>query len=219
MNPLILHPATPTELLTHVLNHRRHPTTLVIASAKQPFLDALAHQVDTSPQDPQSIQVLHKTLIQTAVSRHIRVAFAPTPAHLRAYLAAFAPRDDDGIIPAAPPPGGAAHVVSRGGPPPLLLVYGFLEVHRLTSEWSAQGIAGSAAALVEAAARTRLRAAVVEPRGGGDGFDSLEEFLAEGVPMLSGAARTDSGAWAGRNVEAGRVLGRWFVPDREHHVI
>jgi hypothetical protein len=200
-SPVILAPVTPSELVSQIIARHRHPTTILIASAKQPFLEALAYEVQSQDEKQQN-HLLHKSLLQTAVSRHIRLVFTPTVAHLRAYLSTFS--QGDSKIPAPPNPKGtdAAN--------PLLLVYGFLEVHRVTTEWSAQGIANSAAALVEAAARNSFRAAVVEPRGGGDEFEALDEFLGEEVPLLSGTLRKESGAWNGRTVVIRRVLGRWF---------
>jgi hypothetical protein len=80
----------------------------------------------------------------------------------------------------------------------------------MTTEWSAQGLGTSAASLVDAAIRNGFRAAIVEPRGGGDGFESWSEFAEEQAPMLSGTIMKESGTWAGRKVEIGRILGRWF---------
>lgn len=205
-SPLILTPATPSELFIDILAQHRYPTTIIVASAKQPFLDALAYEAK-SQDEPQQSRLLHKTPLQTAISRHIRLVFTPTVTHLRAYLSAFTQADSR--IPAPP------NLKPSGARSSLLLVYGFLEVHRVTSEWSAQGIANSAAALVDAAARNSLGAGVVEPRGGGDGFEGLDEFLGENVPLLSGTLMRDSGAWNGRTVEIRRVLGRWFETEPE----
>lgn len=200
-SPIILAPVTPSELFLYVLTHHRYPTTIVVASSKQPFLDALTLEVK-SQDEPQQDRLLQKTLLQTAISRHIRLVFTPTVTHLRAYLATFSQEDSKIRAPPNFEPSGAGD--------PLLLVYGFLEVHRVTSEWSAQGIANSAATLVEAAARNSLRATVAEPRGGGQGFEGLDEFLGENVPVLSGALMKESGAWNARTVEIRRVLCRWF---------
>lgn len=208
-SPIILSPVTPSELFLYILAHHRYPTTIVVASAKQPFLDALTLEVK-SQKEPQQDRLLQKTLLQTAISRHIHLVFTPTVTHLRAYLSTFS-REDSKIR--APP-----NFKANGTGDSLLLVYGFLEVHRVTSEWSAQGIANSAAALVEAAATNSLRATVVEPRGGGQGFERLDEFLGEDVPVLSGTLMRDSGAWNGRTVQIRRVLSRWFEiePEGQH---
>lgn len=108
-----------------------------------------------------------------------------------------------------------------------MLVYGFLGLHRDTSEWSAQGISATAAGLVEAARRTGFGAVVVDAPmfAAGEEEDRLAEgignvaaglaMLEEEVPLLSGSvARAggdfDEAAWTGRKVSVDRVLGRWF---------
>ena len=89
-----------------------------------------------------------------------------------------------------------------------MVMYGLLGLHRDGSEWSAQGISNSLAALVECAAREAFRPVIVEPKGVA-GHEELDQILAEKVPLLSEASMRD-GAWTERTVELGRVLGRWF---------
>jgi hypothetical protein len=113
------------------------------------------------------------------------------------------------------------------------VVYGFLSLHRGTSEWSVQGLGASAAGLVEGALGSGFRVVVVEeeeehllhPRGQGGGDDDgpaaaagqgLKELLEERVPVLSGSGvrrvggELEGSGWAGKTVGVGRVLGRWF---------
>lgn len=208
-SPIIIPPATPSELITYILANHRYPTTIIILSYKQPFLDALIHEVQSTEHESNHT-LLHKCLLQTAVARHLRMVFAPTITHLRSYLTIFAVNDD-----AASKFNPPQDYNTRPRKPPLLLVYGLLEGHRVTDEWSAQGITNTAAALVEAAARNSLTAGVVEPRGGGDGLDNLDDFLNEQVPVLSGTVMRESGAWSGRTVDVRSVLGRWFAEQPE----
>lgn len=111
---------------------------------------------------------------------------------------------------------------------PLLVVYGLLELHRDTSEWSAQGLGNSVAGLVEAGWRTGRKVVLLEERGmgddlgDGDGNVGTEErrkgrgrVWEERVPMLNGSVRragleSEDGGWSGRTVEVGRILARWF---------
>lgn len=151
------------------------------------------------------------------------MVFIPTVSHLRAYLSVFNPVDTK-IPPPPPPQDSVPGNIKR----PLLLVYGFLGLHRDTSEWSAQGISATAAGLIEAAKRTGFWAVVVDSPMIAAGEDE-EERLAEGtgsvvaglamleeeVPLLSGSvARAvgdfDEAAWTGRKVTVDRILGRWF---------
>jgi hypothetical protein len=158
-------------------------------------------------------------LYQAAVARHIRIVFIPTVSHLRAFLAIFDPADST----TAPPPPEArlglddcSSTGRRSRRPPLLLLYGFLELHRDTSEWSAQGLGSTTAALVEAAARHGFRAAVVEVRAVGTSWRSrrttTRELLEEEMPILHGNAKRLGGnlGWSGRTVQVKRILGRWF---------
>ncbi|KAL7786321.1 hypothetical protein V8C37DRAFT_295521 [Trichoderma ceciliae] len=228
-HPIVLAPATPSELLQHIISHHRFPTTILIGWPKQTFIEALAEDVrqqlalqlalqqdeaGDGDRNEDASTVLHplqrKSLLQAAISRHIRLLFVPSSTHLRAYLGTFSASDSK--IPPPPSPvdsDGSDPRYNTGTPMPMLLVYGFLELHRDGTEWSAQGIGTTAAFLVEAAARNCFRAAVAEPRGA-MGFEQVDEFLGENVPVLSGTATKNDGTWSGRTVPIRRVLSRWF---------
>ncbi|ROV99495.1 hypothetical protein VMCG_06296 [Cytospora schulzeri] len=233
--PIILSPALPSELLTYIIQQETYPTTLIICSSRAEFLTHLISDVQdkpTRPPHPESDQnaLISSPLYQVAIARHIRMVFVPTVAHLRAHLSVFT--NEDSKVPPPPPPPPAPPPAHAARGQPLLLVYGFLDLHRDTSEWSAQGVSSTAASLVEAARRTGFRAVVVNhPRrppvrsegggvgaedGGGNERAGAEEWLlAEEVTVLSASARKvgadlDDAAWTGRKVTLGRVLGRWF---------
>lgn len=233
--PLILSPALPSELLAHIIQHETYPTTLLICSPRAEFLASLMDDIwnpqtyPDAPTDPSSLPaattLLAAPLYQVAVARHIRLVFIPTVSHLRAYLSVFSPADSK--VPSPPPTSTLAR--GSGKKQPLLMVYGFLGLHRDTSEWSAQGISATAAALVDVALKCGLRAVVVDAPGpavreesaeGGKGMSVVNEggaktMLAEEVPLLSASVvraggDLDDAAWTGRKVSLGRVLGRWF---------
>ncbi|KAL7942649.1 hypothetical protein V8C42DRAFT_331548 [Trichoderma barbatum] len=238
--PIVLSPSTPSELLEYIISHHRYPTTILIGWPKQMFIEGLVEDVilhlslqqnppttgataensvenrtETEPSDIPSSN-LHplqrKTLLQTAVSRHIRLLFVPSSTHLRAYLGTFSATESK-----IPPP--ASPDLDDSDPrckteTPLLLVYGFLELHRDGIDWSAQGIGTTAAYLVEAAARNSFRAAIAEPRGA-KGLELLDDFLDEKVPILSGTAVKDDGTWSGRTVPIRAVLSRWFEFEKD----
>jgi hypothetical protein len=155
--------------------------------------------------------LLSSPLYQIATSRHIRVVYVPTVTHLRAYLSVFSP--DDSRVPV--PPSNFAATMRHSKPH--ILLYGFLELHRHTSEWSAQGLGNTTSALVELAHHLSWQALVIEPRRD-TRATPLEGVLRETVPIVSGlngGARwlgpdSEDGVWSGRTVEVGRVLGRWF---------
>lgn len=112
---------------------------------------------------------------------------------------------------------------------PLLVVYGLVELHRDTSEWSAQGMGNSLAGLVEAGWRCRRKIVLVEERKDSretqvidaEGVERDEQEIRlrkcweERLPMLNGSVKragleSEDGGWSGRTVEVGRVLARWF---------
>lgn len=174
--------------------------------------------LDPEPPDGPPARItplLQPSIHRVAIAKHIRVIFVPSVSHLRAWLTVFPPVSATTV---PPPPPAAAPVFSRKTETaPLLLLFGFLDLHRDTSEWSAQGLSNSCATLVEAAREKGMRATVVEPSKDWDGeVRAAEDVLEEEMPMLSGAERRavrdqDEGSgWVGRTVSVRRVLGRWF---------
>lgn len=113
-------------------------------------------------------------------------------------------------------------------------MYGVVGLHRDTSEWSAQALGNTLAAVVEAGYRNNQNLVVFEERVVGDEpdyFNGDEEITEEEVraarrremvkgweeevPMLNGGTwkgktGESEGGWSGRPVEVGRIIGRWF---------
>ncbi|CAG8982532.1 hypothetical protein HYALB_00002315 [Hymenoscyphus albidus] len=237
--PLALPPVLPSELLEYVLSHQAYPTTIIICQPRASFLTSLLNSVDTTPHDnlgdTQSPLPRHNLLVPTlhqiATSKHINLVFVPTVSHLRAVLPAFPPTPAD-----EKPP--LQKFDKPGRQVPLLVVYGLVELHRDTSEWSAQGLSNSVSNLVEAGWRSERRVVAIEDRGLDEEYyetvleEGEEEGVEEGteddrkwkqlckvweqrVPILNGSVKragldSEDGAWSGRTVEVGRVLGRWF---------
>ncbi|KAJ1331836.1 hypothetical protein MN608_05299 [Microdochium nivale] len=296
------------------------PTTLIICSSRADFVASLINEVlqnadaarrklvpvvrnnDVPVQSADYIHASYPHLVtsplhQLVTSRHVRTLYMPTATHLRAYLSVASPLSSPSLSHAQR--GGetehgltetveAAAAASSGGG--TTVIYGFLDLHRGTSEWSAQGLSHSSSTLVEYAHQLSLENLfLVEPAGksgrgdhasswhgneddeGGsshhpahrhgygdddgnddDGRDdddgdigattsaashwghdtddvggnappkqqrlAIEDVLAENVPLLSGGGSTlrklgldgDELGWAGRTVQVGRVLKRWF---------
>jgi len=151
--------------------------------------------------------LLLPTLHQIATARHINLVFIPTLSHLRAYVTVF---NSKRVGVGAPP---EKQFDRPGKKSPLLVVYGLIELHRDTSEWSAQGLGSSVAAVLEAGFRGGRGVVVLEEKanednGGGKAWE-------ERMPMLNGSVRragmeSEDGGWSGRTIEVGRVLARWF---------
>jgi hypothetical protein len=143
------------------------------------------------------------------------MAFINTVSHLRAYLAAFPGSAGEKGVSIAETK--LKNVVTEGISP-MIVVYGLVGLHRDTSEWSAQGLGNSTAALVEVAWRMGQRVVVIEEKLD-DGRDELggvdERVWEERVPILNGNVRPagledEDALWSWRTVEVRRVLGRWF---------
>jgi hypothetical protein len=244
MQPLALPPATPSELLTYVLAHQAHPTTLIICQPRANFLTSLLNSIDQTsplpnPNETETVEspssppepapghpLLIPTLHQIATSKSVKVVFIPTVSHLRAFVAAFDEVDQD-VLP-------VPQLEKQGKQSPLIVVYGLVGLHRDTSEWSAQGLGNSVSALVEVGESWGKRVVCFEEREGEDLDDvqELEDEVSEGrmlkevcrvweqrVPMLNGSVRragmsSEDDAWSGRTVEVGRIFGRWFIFDK-----
>ncbi|TVY55232.1 hypothetical protein LSUE1_G009604, partial [Lachnellula suecica] len=155
--PLALQPTLPSELLTYILSHNAQPVTLIICQPRAKFLSSLKRSTtsrqtapppENEPQDAASEQapphpLLIPTLQQIATSRSMKLVFIPTVSHLRAYLAVF-------TSPEGKEKRQYKEGQEKGKKAPLLVAYGLVELHKDTSEWSAQGLGNSVAGLVEA---------------------------------------------------------------------
>ncbi|EFY92468.1 hypothetical protein J3459_002578 [Metarhizium acridum] len=209
LQPTILRPVTPSELFQYLIANTTYPTTVVIAWPRDQFTSALVEDIRRQEShladgnDEPSHPLLRATLLQTAISRHINIVFAPTVTHLRAHLSTFSAFKSG--IPAPPRSDSLRE-------PPALIVYGLLDIHRDGMEWSAQGISLSTAAFVESAFRNKFRAVVVEARRSSD-QEELEQSLKENVPVLTGTPLKEDGSWSGPIVPLSRVLGSWFKID------
>jgi len=215
--PVVFSPASPSELLSFIVNDCVSPTTLIICSPRPHFISTLVADVslrsdrdqgeaksDAQPEKAEN-PLLEAPLYQVAVSRHTRLIFVATVSHLRAVLSTFSLKDSP--IPAPP---AQSSVIQEGGRCPLLVVYGLLEIHRDTSEWSAQGLGSTAAGLVEAATRDTLQAVIIEPWR-----PDHAGYLDEAMPILSRSAHrigqtVGDVSWTGRTVSVRQALGRWF---------
>ncbi|PVH83566.1 hypothetical protein DL98DRAFT_454660 [Cadophora sp. DSE1049] len=247
--PLTLTPALPTDLLTYILTHQSYPTTLIICETRSNFLSSLQRcmpntvqqqpplhvepsspvpaEIEAEPQRATCHPLLVATLHQIVTSRYVNLAFIPTLSHLRAYLAVFSGEANGqrGEEEGGPP---KQQFEKMGNRTPLLVVYGLVALHRDTSEWSAQGLGSSVAALVEGGWRGGRGVVVLEERdcvdvdvegGGGERMERRTTGWEERLPMLNGSVKrvgleSEDGGWSGRTVEVGRVLGRWFRFER-----
>ena len=225
-----------TDFIKYILQFHPVPTTLVVCSSRQDFLEHLQatihhthplHQADSSVDS--LTDVSHPFLIPTihllATSRTITLAFTPTLPHLRAYLATFHTSSDPADFVAS-----TLKYEKAGMQTPILAILGLVALHRSTSEFSAQGLSRTLANAVEAATRVNMKLLLAEsrspqesedllvvgdPNSGSQEMDSLKEQL----PLLSNSIKfgNDERVWAGRTIEVAKVIKRWcrFVTSEE----
>ena len=195
-----------------------------MSTSTQPSLQPDNETSDVDPGQQPLHPLLIPTLRQIATSRTIQLVFIPTVSHLRAYLAVFPSSNNAN----ADPREGFDEKAKKSA---LLVVYGLVELHRDTSEWSAQGLGNSIAGLVEAGWMGQREVIVIE-EGRVDQDDDFEleplgiereetrmrdksKVWQQRVPMLNGSVRragmeSEDAGWSGRTVDVGRILGRWF---------
>lgn len=197
------------------------PIILVICMPREEFLQGLVsecqnvqearaeHPDDNNKGTAASRCLLVPTLHLLAISLHVHLAFAPTLPHLRAYLSTFTtPQDLE------------TGITGKEEKTPVLALVGLLDVHRGTSDLSAQGLSRTFALAVEAAAWACCRLQIVQlTNRHPPSLESMEESehreefdpWEEQVPLLNGTIRAsgDERVWSGRTVKVGRILAKW----------
>ena len=230
---IALHFRDSVTFLEYVLHNHAAPSTVVICSSREAFLEDVLlstqeyadqamveriGEVDQQPLHPLMVPTIHLL----ATSRTIDLAFTPTLPHLRAYLASRTLDIGEDFEPS----------VGRmpGTQAPTLAVFGFTDLHRPTSEFSAQGLSRTLSTAVEVslALRRKLIIADVPPTINDQDPMALNEHENDGildpwmeqVPILNNSIRSgnDQRIWAGRTIPIARVIGRWcriVRPDEE----
>ena len=216
--------STPVEVLEWVLQNSAAPTTLVVCSSREAFLERIDLSIRESLDEniprltggdvsrPQHA-LLRPTIHLLAKSRAVDLTFTPTLQHLRAYLAT---QNAHRVEP---------HETEAHGMPslhsPVLAILGLLDVHRSTSEFSAQGLSRTLSIAVEASmalGRKLILAEIfpaIEDRDAMATDENEDEVQSdpwmEQIPILNGSIRSgdEERVWAGRTIEVARVVGRW----------
>lgn len=221
--PMALPPMLCSSFIDYVLKFHRTPTTLIVCSTREAFLEDLLDSIKlTHPQEPQTSQASddqasqHHFLLPTihliANAQSIHLVFVPTLPHLRAYLATHevASKSSQAIS-------GTVHSPSQHA---LLALWGLAYLHRSTAENSAQGLSRTLALAVEAASHGEQRLVLAEPLDvhGEAAMENAEaaedvpvESWKEQVPCLSGSVRFggEERVWAGKTIEVGRIVAKW----------
>lgn len=184
--------------------------TLICCACRSDFLADLQGKLNSNA-------LLSPTLQLLATSRKVQLAFTPTLPHLRAYLAALNLRTNH-------------NVAWLDCPQPrflkqILVILGLVNLHRPSSEHSAQGISRTLAIAVEAARLAGVKLVLgefcekvnnEEVNGIHDGATGNSNWVqqdqwTEQIPILSGSVRfgNNEGLRTGSTVNVGKVLGRW----------
>ena len=153
--PLALPTPTPLHFLRYILSRTELPsssespqkhngtdtkTILIVCSLRQTFLHDLASSSVDDPSSAPLLNSLVSTSLETlVVSTHVTLVFTPTIQHLRGYLASLPPQ---------------SFTARQQRIPQILAIWGLVEAHAETTEYSAQGIGRTVAAAVAAGVKT-----------------------------------------------------------------
>ncbi|KAL8954999.1 MAG: hypothetical protein Q9183_006835, partial [Haloplaca sp. 2 TL-2023] len=184
---IALSPMMCNDFIEYVIHHHLQPTTIVVCSSREAFLENLQsslqaigpQQDSTTGERNEDNASLHPLLIPTihqlSTSRTITLAFAPSLPHLRAYLASYVSMSVSkamSVLPRAKP----------GVQVPMLAVYGLVNLHRTTTEYSVQGLSRSFAIAVEAADSWGLRLILTENLRDQTSSTADQDLEAEAAP-------------------------------------
>ncbi|OBT90439.1 hypothetical protein VE02_00706 [Pseudogymnoascus sp. 03VT05] len=171
VSPIAVPPVTSRVLLDYILTSTSYPTTLLVCSPRAAFLSSLQNSASTSS----TLQSSTSTLHLLSLSPHIQTVFTPTLSHLRAWLS-VADSDCAAPAPASDPVSRAtADTVKHGNGRSQLVVWGLVNMHKGTSEWSVQGLSSTTAALVEAGQRMGRKVVLVEEAESEPGREDEDE--------------------------------------------
>ena len=215
--PIAILPENPIDLLQWLLRNCDAPTTLVICSDRDSFLDYLSTFVEAT-RDPETGEIAPCSLLTPRIhlissSQKIKILFTPSLAHLRAYLCAVAVESSNESINTEDSLGvGKAKKKAR-----FLVIWGLAAIHRSTLEHSAQGLSRTMAAAVEAADGLRRRLLLAETHAPDllleEEGDSGRQASAwrEQIPLLSGSVRFggEHRGWGVKTIEVGAVVEKW----------
>ncbi|KAL8854332.1 MAG: hypothetical protein Q9221_000818 [Calogaya cf. arnoldii] len=218
---LALPPMRCDKFVDYILYPLDQPPSVVVCSTREAFLERLSlslHKESTdsfiqgedTKENPHPLFI--PTIHQLAASERVSLAFASSLPHLRAYLASYLPPKDplhDSTLPARP-----------AQQSPSLAVYGLINLHRATTEYSVQGLSRSLAIAVEAAETWSMRLILVEDSDDWASSDlesgsqaaavTVKDPGKEQVPYLnSSVISSDDRLWTGRTVDVRAVIAKW----------
>ena len=218
---LAIPPMTCNEFIGYLLHRHEHPSTVVVCSSREMFLDRLSSSLHAESADPSTLPeeeeetfdpLLVPNINQLAASKTVSMAFASSLPHLRAYLASY--------LPPKKMLKESTLLAESGQQCPLLVIYGLIDLHRATTDYSVQGLSRSLAIAVETAELSSMRLLLVEDSADWEcsNLESGPEAAAvtvndpweEQVPFLNSSVLSSRDRLdAGRTVEIGAVIAKW----------
>ncbi|KAI9045260.1 uncharacterized protein KD926_009674 [Aspergillus affinis] len=193
------------DFLQYILDNNATTSLLIICSERNKFLRRLLATVRAQPQETlQSRQLVTKTLGLLSRSSRIKVAFCPTLEHLRAYLSVLHFNNAAGQD--------TAVAGEQRSCQPLMAILDPLALHHPASEFSAQGLSRTLAAVVETSAREVVDLVLCECQDVTRPNNSGQTLWNAHVPLLNSSVRTgrDESTWGGQSVPVKRIAQRWF---------
>ena len=218
LQPTALSPSSSQAFLQFILEHNLEPTTLIICSTREAFLDDLqepnrgAAEHDSADQVTieQSDALVYPSLRQIAVSRSVKLVFVSTIPQLRAYLSTYQASCDES------PDNHTNDAPSHRQR--LLAIWGILNLHRSGFEYSAQGLCRTLGSAVDAAHFSKQKLVLGEMpvttvSADADVADVESGIInpwQESVPLLNSSAMHGDGRMLPRrNIQVSAILSRW----------
>lgn len=206
-----------TDFLQHIITQDAPTTILLICSTKEQFLEQLLLASSSrSEEHNQHNHILTKNTIGVlSKSSSIKLVYCPTLEHLRAYLSVVrSPEGGVGLQRELLTTTTEEKERQTKQPPPLMAILNPLALHVPTSEFSAQGLSRTFAAVVEVADRGGMDLVLCECRDVGDSMGSGRGEVSwhTQVPLLNSSMRVgeESTSYRGGGVPVKRVVQRWF---------
>ncbi|RAL14048.1 uncharacterized protein BO97DRAFT_404448 [Aspergillus homomorphus CBS 101889] len=189
-----------SEFLQSILKHDPPYTTLIVCSTRDQFLTRLFASVHPAREAVAGRhRIYDKTIGLLSKSSRVRVLFCPTLENLRACLS---------VIPSQSSTQGRDEVEGRDKARPLLAVVDPLSLHLPTTEFSAQGLSRTFAALAETSFKANMDLIVCECH---ESIRPEESPWNTQVPLLNSTVRgSEETALFRRTVPVKRVVERWF---------
>ncbi|OQN97307.1 hypothetical protein B0A48_16371 [Cryoendolithus antarcticus] len=204
--------ATATTIVQRVLDEHHSPSTIIICSNKEDLMQKLLSERPASEETTESPVVRPSSLLQQptlrmlATSQTVRLVFCPDVSHLRAYLSVFPAQSE---------------ASQTSG---MLVLLSPVELHSLTSAFSAQGLNRTFALAVEAANRSSMHLVLAESiplpttnvDGDGEPVEQspipLTDPWDQEVSIFNVTTKSfgpGGRGWVGRTVQIRRIAERW----------